>query len=257
MTAAYPPPPILYKFRGVEHLDRDIACLLERRQLYVPRARDLNDPFDCRPAFELPPVEEWERLIERDCGQMDPRLRSEYRSKCLRLARSRADHARFGDALYTHVMEQIRVLSLSAIVTHSMLWSHYASDGRGFAVGYRGDMNMLHLDLEAWPVVYCETRPRVPLFGHFGIDWHTVLRTKASHWKYEEEWRFMQPKGGKVEDLIEVPAGAVAEVVLGPRMSDETRRRIVAAAEHLPDRPILLHASLDPTQYKMTIDGIS
>ncbi len=133
------------------------------------------------------------------------------------------------------------VLCLSRPIESPVLWAHYASSHRGFAVGYRAQDDGVQEAVPAFPVLYRKRRVGMYAFGP-EPDWLRILRTKSKDWAYEGEWRYVRLDNAGGPGLMDVPAGAIVEVRLGLRISKWHADRLIAAARKLPDRPSILRA---------------
>lgn len=184
------PPPILYKYRGV--VARDVKCLLLDRCLYLASPLKLNDPFDCFPAIAVPAAEDHERIIASEVANAPPGYpEAEIRKRCRMILTSEAHRRRFAKEFYEKDLGRAGVLSLSAPRDEPLLWAHYASNGAGFSVGYRGRDDVESEALGAAPVLYSMQRPAMNLFDD-NEDWFRILHTKSEHWSYEQEWRYVR-----------------------------------------------------------------
>lgn len=104
-------------------------------------------------------------------------------------------------------------------VTNPLLWAHYANGHAGFAVGYDpahpffgGDkglsMRILH------DVRYEDIPPSADFLRGDELAMAAVL-TKPTCWAYEQEVRLITRE---CNQLVDVPKGAIRELILGARM---------------------------------------
>jgi hypothetical protein len=112
------------------------------------------------------------------------------------------------------------VTSFCRVLTHPLLWSHYADGHAGFAVGYnaaheffgrnRGVLSSLLHD------VRYEDAP--PTFSRYGLSsiGLAAATTKPTCWSYEQELRVIRQHGG---ERFNIPRDMIREVVFGSRMS--------------------------------------
>jgi hypothetical protein len=166
------------------------------RRLKIARFGDLNDPFE---------------LLAVNCrrGSFQAAVR---------------EHNR-------HLNDSTGVLSFSRNWTNPVLWSHYAEKHTGVCLGFNLRRGM------AEPVSYADERLRAKLGNGKTTPviseslQKELLRTKFSHWKYEEEVRVIVPLNDAVKEgaLHFYRFGAdleLIEVILGERCSldlDEVR----------------------------------
>lgn len=241
------PPPILYKYRG--DVTRDVKCLLVDRCLYLASPMKLNDPFDCFPAIAVPSEEHHERIIAAEVANAPPGYpEAEIRKRCRMILTSESHRLRFAQEFYEKDLGRIGVLSLSAPRDEPLLWAHYASNGAGFCVGYRGRDDGELMALGAAPVLYSIRRPAMNLFDD-QEDWFRILHTKSEHWSYEQEWRYVRLAEVGGIGTMTVPPNSIVEVCLGPRMTGNDRNAVIKAAHALPDQPRIVQVELDCRRY--------
>ncbi len=247
-------PPILYKYRG--DIARDVKCLLVDRCLYLASPLMLNDPFDCFPAIAVPPVEEHERIITSMVASVPASYpEAEIRERCRKLLKSEHYRRRFAEEFYEKDLGQLGVISLSAPRAEPLPWAHYANNGAGFSVGYRGHDDGELEALGAAAVVYDTHRPAMNPFDD-NEDWFKILHTKSQHWSYEEEWRYVRMPDDGGSGMMTVAPNCIVEVCLGPKMKDDDRKSVIEAARALPDQPRILQAELDCRSYGLNFRDI-
>jgi hypothetical protein len=181
------PPAILYKYRG--NVARDVRCLLVDRSLYLASPLALNDPFDCFPCVDVPVVRNRERFIASEIAKAPKGIdKEEVRRRCQLLLVSEVHRQRFAREFYQEDLGRLGVLSLSQPRDELLLWAHYASNGTGFAVGYRAQKDGDLEALGAVPVEYSTHRPVMSPFDDTE-DWIAILFTKSKCWSYDRRRR--------------------------------------------------------------------
>jgi hypothetical protein len=241
------PPPALYKYRG--DIARDVKCLLIDRCLYLASPLKLNDPFDCSPAIAVPPTEDHERIIASEVANVPPgHTEADIRERCRLILTSEVHRRRFAKEFYEKDLGRVGVLSLSAPRDEPLLWAHYARNGAGFFVGYRGRDDGELEALGVAPVLYSVQRPAMNVFDD-EKNWFKILHTKSEHWSYEEEWRYVRTAEEGGSGLMTVPPNSIVEVCLGPRMTGDERKAVINAARALPDNPRIFQVELDHDCY--------
>jgi hypothetical protein len=152
---------------------------------------------------------------------------------------------------------RIGILSLSAAPNNMLMWSHYASEHRGFVVEfdsedaffqkYSSRSDMLDICREPQAMRYVTTRPTVDLESMTEID---VFLTKVRDWAYEEEWRFGRGLAdadavtGEVH-LFQFPPSCLSSVILGCNMSTEASREAIKLVKANHDyRHVLVRKAL-------------
>lgn len=241
------PPAILYKYRG--NVGRDLKCLLVERCLYLASPLALNDPFDCFPAITTPDVVDYEEFISSQIAKAPPGIgEKEVRRRCRLLLTSEAHRKRYSEEFYREDLGKLGVLSLSAPRDEPLLWSHYASNAAGFAVGYRARTDGTLEALGAAPVRYTMQRPAMDPFDD-KEDWFRILFTKSKHWSYEQEWRYVRMTQDGGVGVMTVPHNSIVEVCLGPKMTASDRDAVIKAARALADQPRIVQVQLDSACY--------
>jgi hypothetical protein len=255
-----PKPKTLYKFRSwandpnspKENLHR---TLLTERQLWVPTATDLNDPFDCciPLSFHLMPkidlVERFESMLP---DELSP---AAMKQKALDKIQEWGfcDEARKEGASIS-LTQQLRglygILSFSTVIDDPLLWSHYADAYRGFCVGINMDQFLKirkeyiicaeNPFLGAW-VKYVDCPPTiVPSVDKYG-DLSGFLKsftTKSLHWDYEREYRYVFAR--RPEFGLFLTPQCVSEVILGSEMPEAHKKEITkVVAKQFPSAQLL------------------
>jgi hypothetical protein len=247
-------PHVLYKLRGVDHFRRDVRDLLENRQVYLAQPSSLNDPYELLPFVRVPPLSRQERWIQEEVRNRPAGVseREVYRW-CMLLCTSPRHRQRFVEGM----LDEHGVLCLSRPLKSSVLWAHYASCHRGFAVGYRARNEAANETLPAFPVLYRKRRVGMYAFGGPEPDWFRILTTKARDWSYEGEWRYVRLKDDGGPGLMDVPTGAIIEVLLGLATSRWHADRVIAAARRLQDQPRIFRAVRHPTEFGLSFEEVS
>lgn len=135
------------------------------------------------------------------------------------------------------------VVCLSERIDSILMWSHYADNHKGFALGY--DLRPFLLPNEQglglFPVVYDEKRYdanefiiwlfcsllKIPAVNPDLMSSIKLLLYKSLDWEYEREWRLIRPNNtdlfkGKAEPIIFKPNS----IYYGCRISDSDRERL-------------------------------
>ncbi|WP_458722929.1 DUF2971 domain-containing protein [Pseudomonas brenneri] len=225
---------------------------------------DLNDPYECLPAFpEVNPGIQYEK-IKRDLVQAgkprfyDPEsIQSEKIKRVvegLQYMESRFnENPYFFEEFATEVNLAIAngalgILSLSRRWNSCLMWSHYTNTYSGFCVGFdrkhtyfdgkKTDKGHMH---ELTAVNYSKSRIIIPE-KKSESDGFDVFLTKSSDWSYEEEERLLSTfslADEKIEKkpypihLFKIPFEAFKEITIGHNADGLTRRKAVEAATRL------------------------
>ena len=185
-------PAVLYKYicadRAVEVLPENGNGALRATQ---PAA--LNDPLECatRCSAVYPSDDEEVREIVGALNRIVPE--HPLKNSDVQLARRQLGTQAWNELFRKQLSLRFGVVSFSSSVLHPLLWAHYADSGAGVVIGYRVSvLKTITTGYERLGAVQYLDKP--PYFGGHVIfkdesNLHVLLLTKASHWKYEQEWR--------------------------------------------------------------------
>lgn len=211
---------MLYKFYGADSGEKAEELLNFVCNDHTIRASDptsFNDPFEFKVAFDFNADED---VIRRRYFKDRPGSKEgdydEWR-------RTFTENARWWIAQTTrrNLMSLFGVVCFSMIEDNHLLWSHYASQHRGFCVGFDASMIENLPDLEGvGPVVY---QGEAPVFRYY-YDCPTQFTKsafwcKSDCWAYEREYRVLFSRQG----VVRFPIAALREVILGCRAYGELR----------------------------------
>ncbi len=218
---------ILYKYVSAQRVS---TCVPEVGDgtLRATQPASLNDPFECavRPTYVYDDETDENRELARVLTEINGshpvheddilRARHEYGSMFTRHLITQQLSTKFG------------IVSFSTHSRHPLLWSHYTSDGSGFAIGYDVAKLVKICGVEEYlrPVNYVKKLPW--LLGPLVLvspesNLPIFLSTKSYHWSYEDEWRLIvkldqtigtgkTDQHGQPINLIRVPNEAVVSV---------------------------------------------
>jgi hypothetical protein len=261
-------PATLYKYLSPERTD-----VLQNLRIRFTQVSALNDPFESYPGV-LIGEREWYLSVFR--GRIEDEMeklgiRGEGKRKQYWRARKK-DFDHFHKC-YTDVnwlLEQSELvqrmsdtvhgcLSLSAICTNILMWSHYAQHHRGLVIGFDAEHEYFGRSVD--PVVYSTSRqPHNPSEHQHSGD---LFYAKSTDWAYEQEYRkfqsFVEPiklangndllpfpkRGPSVRPneaivLFPIPAEAIQCVILGWKSSPTLHNEVAEAlnANQLAHVPI-------------------
>ena len=120
--------------------------------------------------------------------------------------------------------------------TNRLMWSHYADSHQGFCIEY--DFSTVPDDLLPLPVIYTETRPKMPWKAALSMSSESMheanrafmmaLLTKDEAWAYEHEWRMII--SSMMDPRLKMPP--ISCVYLGTQCSEENKETVIKLAEH-------------------------
>lgn len=228
-----PVPEILYLYLAAPSEKANTVDLLEHCRFKLSRVGNLNDPFDMIPALkENNPPDEVRKYVQAmqvrfgKYGAVTPKRIADVKAKLDRLGRDP-----YGE--WPKLSKRLRLLCLSSRHDGVLLWSHYASNHLGFAVGFRTSvLTKAKLPSSFFEVEY---KPERISMGPLDLINHepswktlqTLYSRKSPEWKYEDEWRAMHDRKN-LDEAIYLPfdAAAVDCIILGSRLEQETENAL-------------------------------
>ena len=255
-------PLYLYRYRSLDGASKArVRDSILNSKHYFSSPKAFNDPFDCKPVFQFNAtkaeiIKYYEGVIARQAPHLSrEQRRTEARS---RMADPRIDPRNpknlegFYQIYDQAVTSRMGVLCLSACSNDILMWSHYANSHRGICLQFYAQDNAFET---SQPVRYKEMRPVVNPVSQSNDEMldHAIF-TKADHWKYEQEWRFLQYKHGA--GIYKTPPEALTGVILGAQILDECKRDILdwIGARSQPTK--VYQAKVSPTSFSLEIDEI-
>lgn len=232
---------ILYKYRSWSNEFHRSS--LKMNKIYAASPSDFNDPFDCRiqKNYKVLTDEKLRKkyIDHRILMMLNSGLTQEEVVKVI----AAIDHE-IKNSIETYNDSQQRVdaivldslygiYSLSKRWNSILMWSHYANNHKGFAIGYnKKKLIESKLFNYSGDVIYSEEYPK---FDIINVDNSENLKKltqyKASDWQYEQEFRLIKLlKPGKKcrgDRIIILPKDCIEEVLLGERISDNSRDEII------------------------------
>jgi hypothetical protein len=147
----------------------------------------------------------------------------------------------------------VRIASFTKTYKNPPMWAHYAASHKGICIGYN-NLSKLLTDVSYFDV---DSRESYNLFevlkykldNKAASDFITNVSTKkTTHWKYEEEMRFIDKYG---YDRMQGPDGTISEIILGVDIGDKNKEEIIKILGDVFDngssRPNLYQASFTPS----------
>lgn len=218
------PPAILYKYRRYDSRSPEI---LINREIYFASPSNLNDPFDCKPNIldSLDEAYDEAKAIQGNGVQL-------ILSKLTSL-----------DHLHEKIqsdMGESGIFSLSQDPLITLMWSHYADDHKGFAIGFdfKEPAEKIY-SCNRWVYarsVICDDEnpfldyfrklawPPIPSIKDYSLDLLAIgLTSKAKAWEYEKEARLIRRKG---DCLVKYTPQELKEIIFGLNMGTTEQQTI-------------------------------
>ncbi len=276
---------LLYKYLSAERVD-----VLESERVRFTQPAAFNDPFEARPFIEgvakgreldeavdraldaeintlwkrLPPQDRRKLTLDEYRELLDehrPRLRTEMADRQPEMGQE------LREQIYAEANRTLGVLSLTEHPDNLLMWSHYANSHEGIVLGLDASApwfidDRIHDSLRGLRKIdYRSLRPRATANS---LTMMEVLFTKSLDWRYEDEWRAVR----RIDDafqvasdtehpvcLVPLPSHIVREVILGARIGDGTRERVLAALARSGYSEVrVLEASMDEQEFKLNLN---
>jgi hypothetical protein len=291
--------PRLFKYAKAE-----IAItILEKKTLKWTSPELFNDPFEFKSPLEY--AFEWDEMMEVALQRFvailtqieDPilatghaaaptitQLREQWKGRdpsevsrqfgagFKELVQTFKDQAASDAKTWFEMKQTYRLLCLSAVHDHILMWSHYAENHRGVVLEFRPIIELHTATLFARPVVYSTEVPVAASLQEY-VGWLTGERlkpdasdgfvksvyTKSSVWAYENEWRVLDKRPSDKEPFLYRafhPQELVA-VYLGCRISPEYRKRMIGIVGSWESRVSLFQMRDERIRFELTAEPIS
>jgi hypothetical protein len=247
-------PQHLYKYRSLgqpEDCSRLKAIILECR-IYFARRSELNDPSEfVIPSFQNVSPEELRRFFDLMFREQYPGLDTAQRGSQIdtMMRPERLDRLRQEAQTY---VDGIGIFCLSEKNDNSLMWAHYANGHKGICLEFdAADPNAFGAAL---PVKYLPMRLG---FRPNASGWQRIADlalTKHADWKYEAEWRLLDPHNDPGEHRF--PPELLTGVIFGCRISEDDKKRLCRWISQGPCHPALYEARLNAHEADLEIKGI-
>ncbi len=253
----------LYRYRSLAdpRSSNYVEQILLRNELYFSPPREFNDPFDCSP---VPSLKSSGKEFHTFLGELTKRRRpdlsrSARRAQVSTIARDLARNQRSKEAQealradMNKIVNETGILCLSAGCDHPLMWSHYADSHRGICLRFQASSTTPFFG-RAQRVSYQSERPTLNLVRDT-IDEKVqkALLTKADYWSYEAEWRIIDHDAGP--GVRQFPPELLDGVILGARISDTDKQKVLGWLEERQHRISVLYARTQATGFGVAISG--
>jgi hypothetical protein len=244
-----------YKF-----FPKDRIGFFDNRLVRFTPPAAFNDPFDMAPVLDS-------AFGKLGPGSPFPSLRESFNRIGQNLADALVNRPRYPQQFMSGLYG---VLSLTTKNDTLLMWAHYASEHKGFAVEFDARHPWFNQKIAARDfgqvgvarkVTYSKDRPTIEIKK---LEVGAFL-TKSDDWSYEEEWRMLLPLSRCDKEiaasphavhLFEIPAQAIRAVIFGALMSAADREQIQKSLKDAGLKHVRLkHAILSPRQFATEIQS--
>jgi len=211
-------------------------------ETYFTMAKDFNDPFDCRPHFNM------EKMLK----SLKVRDKLGINSKLTKEEKIAVDYDSVRE-IFDGMQEEFKVFCFSEVWDSILMWSHYADSHSGYCVEYNvNTMSNLKKNI-LYPVIYSSNRTEITddiINGSNNCGLISLVE-KSDAWKYEKEWRLIKP-ANKIEKLYF--REEIKSIILGNRCSKKDLEKVCAWAKE--NKKNVYQIELDPKEYKLVKNKI-
>lgn len=206
-------PHVLYKYRTIKQAKQ----ILTNQSFWFATADSFNDPFDCSLSdvgnYTIDDVIYFLREQEYDEAEINELV-----------TLFNKDQSILDEFIASVTKQDISnrgILSLSENATNILMWSHYAQNHEGVAIGLelKNDLDFFVLPIK---IFYHETYTPLDLLNDSIDSSLRSLHTKSIDWKYEQEYRIYKEHSG----LYKINASAIKEIIFGVKTTDKDIRSI-------------------------------
>lgn len=166
---------------------------IKDKKIYLSRADQFNDPFDCLFLENCHSKEVYDQLKEVDLAY------EEYEKQCV------------SDKKSEKIRKSIYVTCFSESMDNNSMWSYYADEHKGFCAEYK--LKDLYKEHGILPIVYVDKKP---VLDENNKNYKQLIALiKHSSWKHEKEWRIVKCDEHEEKDGITIAGIMPTAIYLG------------------------------------------
>ena len=268
-------PAILYKYRFFDTSGYHLK-VLEEAQLWFTSAREFNDPFDSSLSYQFDDKpqgiqEKWAQdFLKREFPHLNRQQRNSLARQRLREINKDSEHIeQFRQNSVEKNFNKFGICSLTPAKDDLLMWAHYSDYHRGFCVGIdtsrlldlQNSLAKTESVLSLEKVIYSDDIPIINFFQSMRSDPRvrdqnilTLLCTKSTHWCYEQEFRLIY--WDHINTALTIGHDAIAEVVLGCRVRDEDKKKILAILDEKQCSAVVYKAEKHKSVFGLHLEQI-
>jgi hypothetical protein len=256
-----------------QRLDLDwLRQVLFDQKIYFSNPANFNDPWDCRPYFNIPSADDHvacERCIQWFAAAARKRTpcldEQEHARKVLELRNNRSSFEQqiqaFSDAMVGEINRTYRVYCLSTKADSTLMWSHYTNNHQGICLEFACD------NIVFGSAIQIQYRREYPSLD-FAIDGQDPLGmlplfVKSDVWSYEDEFRviaqeiFQMPRMDILRtrrNLLRYPPESLKAVIMGCMITQSDAMKLRGIIDQqFPQRVALKQAVRSPDRCRLSI----
>lgn len=236
-------PKIIYKYR--DWSNKFHQRFITEREVFLASPGTFEDELDCHnpTRFDLLTERQIYEYFTWFSQRENPNFSLlEHRA----FARHWANNSLVNDKEYTYsfmkesVLEYYKhegILSLTENWNNDAMWSKYASDGKGFCIGYN-TRTLFNFLGGGGPVTYADEIPIIlpEPFMRFEEAMRNRVYYKLKKWEFEDEYRtkkFWSYPASTKDRQIALPKEAFNRIILGDNITSKDRSEIINCVEEL------------------------
>jgi len=133
------------------------------------------------------------------------------------------------------------------------MWSHYACGHKGLCLQFENKVGLFAGRSCESPINirYSSRFPLVSEMAEPAEHIKKTILTKSHRWRYEYEWRFIDPDGGPGYRAFD--ARFLSGVIFGAQMSTQDKEHVRKWISLGPTNPRLFQATIKPQEFALTI----
>ena len=253
------PGTLLFRYRSVAgESGARSGEIITKSELYFANPLSFNDPFDCRPVFQIKAENTeikryYDGVLKRQAAHLNREAR---RAEAKRVAVDKdrkltnpQNLEEFKRSYDSTVTARVGMLCLSEVPDDPLMWSHYADSHRGICLAFDWRDPFF---AAAQQVRYAKQRPAInPVFHDNETMLEHALLTKSDHWSYEREWRIVHYRRGS--GAYAYPVKALKAIVVGHQATPATRQQIAKWAKDRRSPVPVYEARISTTEFKIHI----
>ena len=273
----------LLKFRAVN--DYSLSAL-EKSQLWFSPLKDFNDPFEGMHLLDSSlAMNEMVGFFMKLNWECKEEMTAEAFLAKLSILKLNEEDLTIGNVvraiaepdieLFINIVHDSKVFCLSiddgleGLITNNLMWSHYADGLRGFCLVFDHD---LLLDCFVGPdkkimrsiAVKYQNTPQIIKLSEFiqSLDSNShsndeyvhqvtaTIATKSEAWSYENELRILSLDD---EQLHEYEPGALIEIIIGDKMPEVEKEKILNLVKEINPALVIKKARLQNNSYQIEV----
>ena len=262
-------PKYLYKYRNWD--DPKHKRMLTHNEIFFASSKNFNDPSDTSVPlrFDQGTDQQMQQLLKDHISsnygmQIDPKFETRLTELVQELAKY---NSKFIDGFEADLQEkkfnQYGFFTMSSLCNNTLLWSNYADNHRGFCAKF--DTDILNSCFQKYAnakqlidIREVEYESEFPVLNVFEMSYEEIVvrqvSVKAADWSYEKEFRAILYKSTNL--LYKLVPEVLIEVIIGVRMSKQSRSEIISVLKNRIPRVNLLQAKLKKGAFGLDFERI-